>query len=64
MDGVIKVYKYGDSVGDDSSYLGCLIPRSGKNDTIRVIHFGKVDPTDKIRQSVVDARYEMFLTGG
>ena len=61
MDQVIKVYKYGDSAGDDDSYLGCLIPRSGKNDTIRVIHFGKVDSVDKIRQSVVDARYEMFL---
>ncbi len=63
MDQAIKVYKYGDSVGDDDSYLGCLVPRSGKNDTIRVIHFGKVDPTDKVKQSVVDNRYEMYLSG-
>ncbi len=61
MDQPLKVYKYGSAVGDDDSYLGCLTPRSGKNDTIRVIHFGKVDPTDKIRQSAIDARYEMFL---
>ncbi len=61
MDGAILIYKYGDGVEDDDSYLGCLVPRSGKNDTIRVIHFGKVDPTDKVKQSVVDARYEMFL---
>ena len=61
MDGAIQVYKYGSAVGDDSSHLGCLVPRSGKNDTIRVIHFGKVDSTDKVRQSVVDARYEMYL---
>ena len=61
MDQAIKVYKYGNEVGDDDSFLGCLIPRSGKNDTIRVIHFGKVDPTDKLKQSAVDARYEMYL---
>ncbi len=62
MDQPLKVYKYGGGAEDDDSYLGCLVPRSGKNDTIRVIHFGKVDPTDKIRQSVVDARYEMYLS--
>ncbi len=62
MDQAILIYKYGNTVGDDDSYLGCLVPRSGENDTVRVIHFGKVDPTDKVKQSVVDARYEMFLT--
>ena len=61
MDQAILIYKFGTAVGDDSSYLGCLVPRSGKNDTVRVMHFGKVDPTDKIKQSAVDARYEMFL---
>lgn len=61
MDQAILIYKYGVSVGDDNSYLGCLVPRSGKSGIVRVIHFGKIDPTDKVRQSVVDARYEMFL---
>ena len=59
MDQAISVYRY----GDDDSYLGCLVPRSGKNDTVRVVHFGQVDPTDKLKQSAVDARYEMFLPG-
>ena len=58
----ISIYKYGNEVGDDDSLLGCLVPRSGKNDTIRVIHFGQVSPTDKLKQTVVDARYEMYLT--
>jgi len=62
MDQAILIYKYGSTLVDDDSYLGCLVPRSGKNDTIRVLHFGKVDPTDKVKQSVVDARYEMFLS--
>jgi len=62
MDQAILIYKYGNTPADDDSYLGCLVPRSGKNDTVRVIHFGKVDSTDKVKQSAVDARYEMFLT--
>ncbi len=61
MDQVINVYRYGSEVGDDDSFLGCLTSRRGKNDTVRVMHFGKIDPTDKIRQSMVDARYEMYL---
>jgi len=62
MDQPLMVYKYGSEEGvDDNSYVGCLTPRSGKNDTVRVIHFGKVDPTDKVKQSAVDARYEMYL---
>jgi hypothetical protein len=61
MDRAILIYKYGTAIGDDDSYLGCLTLRPGKNDAVRVIHFGKIDPTDKVKQSVVDARYEMFL---
>ena len=61
MDQAILIYKFGNTPADDDSYLGCLVPRSGKNDTLRVIHFGKVDPTDKMKQSVVDGRYEMYL---
>ena len=62
MDSPISVYRYGSEVGDDDSFLGCLTPRQGKNDTVRVMHFGKIDTTDKLRQSMVDARYEMYLS--
>jgi len=61
MDQEISVYRFGNEVGDDDSFLGCLVPRSGRNDTVRVVHFGKIDPTDKLKQSVVDARYVMYL---
>ena len=66
MDTAIQIYKYGNTVADDDSHLGCLVPRSGKNDSVRVMHFGQVDPTstDKVKQSVVDARYEMYLSEG
>jgi hypothetical protein len=62
MDGPIAVYQYGNEPGDDEhSLVGCLKPVQGRNDTIRVLHFGQVDPTDRLKQSMVDARYRMEL---
>ena len=63
MDGAIAVYKYGNEQGDDEHALvGCLSPVQGRNDAIRVMHFGQVDPTNRIKQSMVDARYRMELS--
>lgn len=63
MDGPIAVYKYGSEPGDDEHELvGCLSPARGRNDSIRVMHFGQVDPTNKLKQSMVDARYIMELS--
>ena len=62
MDGPIAVYQYGNEPGADAHALvGCLTPVQGRNDTIRVLHFGQVDPTDRLKQSMVDARYRMEL---
>lgn len=61
MDHTISVYRFGTGADDDQSHLGCLSPRSGKNDSVRVIHFGQVNETDKLRQAAVDARYVMYL---
>jgi len=63
MDGAIAVYKYGIEPGDDEHALvGCLSPVHGRNDAIRLMHFGQVDPTDRLKQSMVDARYRMELS--
>ena len=63
MDGAIAVYKYGTEPGDDEHALvGCLSPVHGRNDAIRLMHFGQVDPTDRLKQSMVDARYRMELS--
>lgn len=68
MDGPIPVWNFGNVTGDfvegDPSsqvFLGCLKPRPGKNDTVRVLHFGQINNTDKLKQSVVDARYYMEI---
>jgi len=62
MDTVIAVYRYGDDSVDDQSLLGCLSPARGRNDALRVFHFGQMTPTDRLRQSMVDCWYEMELT--
>lgn len=69
MGNEIGVWNYGGEEGDydpnDSNtqlFLGCLKPRAGNNDSIRVFHFGQTDKTDKLKQSAVDARYVMYLS--
>lgn len=57
MDGVISTFRLGTGPDDDQSLLVCLQPRSGKNDSVRVIHFGQIEKTDRLTQGVVDARY-------
>ncbi|MEN6367693.1 MAG: hypothetical protein ABFC88_12855 [Thermoguttaceae bacterium] len=63
MDGAIAVYQYGDGPDDDEHALvGCLSPAQGRNDAIRVLHFGQIDPNTRLKQSMVDARYVMEIS--
>jgi hypothetical protein len=63
MDGAIPVYQYGNEPGDDEqAFIGCLLPVHGRNEAIRLLHFGQVDPTDRLKQSMVDARYRMEIS--
>jgi hypothetical protein len=64
----IPVWNYGNEPGDyveadpqTHLFIGCLLPRPGKNDSIRLFNFGQTDKTDKLKQSAVDARYVMYL---
>lgn len=58
----IPIKKFGSDMGDDGSLLGCLRPRTGKNDSIRVIHFGQISKIDRIKQSQIDGRYVLYLS--
>jgi len=63
MDGAIAVYRYGSGADDDEHVLvGCLSPAQGRHDAIRVMHFGQINPTDRLKQSMVDARYRMEIS--
>lgn len=63
-DRCIPIFRYGDpaqTAENDQTQLGHLSPRSGRNDSVRVLHFGQLSKVDRIKQSQVDARYYMYL---
>jgi hypothetical protein len=63
-DTCISVFRHGDiaqTPENDGTLLGRLLPRTGKNDSVRSIHFGQLNKVDKLKQSQVDARYVMYL---
>lgn len=59
----ITIRKYGPTTPtpDDGTILGCLRPRTDISDGVRIIHFGQVSKTDRLKQSQIDGRYVMYL---
>jgi len=59
----IPIYRFGPDTGgvDDQSLLGCLTEMRGKNESIKLIHFGQIGRTERIRQAAVDGKFEMYL---
>ena len=63
MDAPIPIYQYGGLPGDDETVcIGVMEPRNKRGDAVRVMHFGQADLTNRVKQSLVDARYLLFLT--
>jgi hypothetical protein len=61
LDNPIPLLRLGKEPGDDGSLVCCLLPRTGRNDALRVYHFGQTDATDRQKQVMVDARYVGYL---
>lgn len=59
----INVLKYGDGPDDDDSFLDCLLLSIGRNDILRVNHFGQVERTNRVLQATVEGKYTMTLGG-
>ena len=58
MDAPIPIFKYGNEPGDDETVcIGVMEPRKNRGEAVRVMHFGQADLTNRIKQSLVDARY-------
>ena len=63
MDAPIPIYKFGNQSGDDETVIiGVMEPRRVRGDAVRVMHLGQADLTNRIKQTLVDARYLMYLT--
>lgn len=62
MAGPIPIHNYGnqpDDTGDE--LIGCLRLRGRNSDGVELFNFGQVEKTDRVKQAIVNARYEMFL---
>ena len=55
----ISIYKKGRGLEDDGTLVGCLQVNKGRNDAVRIYHFGQVDKDTRVRQSEVDAVFSM-----
>jgi len=56
----VPIYKKGTGPEDDEDVLiGCLQVKKGRNEAVRIYHFGQVDRDTRVRQSEVDALYGM-----
>jgi len=55
----IPIYKKGPGAEDDDSLVGCLQAHKGRNEAVRIFHFGQLDRHTRVRQSEVDALYNM-----
>lgn len=55
----IHVYRFGDSIEDDDSFIGCYDLRSDLVEPLRVNHLTPLDIHTRLCQSTVDGRYRM-----
>jgi len=59
----IPVYKYGNTVDDDDSLIGCLSLQQDrkKRERIQISHFGQVAPNTKLLQASVEGHFIINL---
>jgi len=58
----IEVYRYGDGILDDKSYIGTLKLLQGQGEKLQTAHFGQIGSSTNQEQAIVEGHYEMFLT--
>lgn len=58
----IPIYKRGTGVDDDDSLVGCLTVRNREPEAVMTWHFGQKSKDDRLRESEVDALYDMVIT--
>ena len=58
----IPVYRYGPDPVDDDTLVGCLVIRDPSAYSAEIWNFGQIGKDDRVRQSEVNASFEMNLT--
>lgn len=59
----IPVFRFGNGVDDDNSFLGCykLLQSKANADLLELNHFGRIDQSVPLMQATVEGHYEMEL---
>jgi len=57
----IEVYKYGNGVLDDSTFIECLHAMDGFRRRLQISHFGQLQPSDDILMASIERHYHMVL---
>ena len=57
LEGALPINRH----GDGGELIGCLTPDRSSREIVKIIHFGQVDETVKVRQSAVIANFELCL---
>jgi len=60
----IPIFRYGIGAGDDETLIGCLTQRKGFSEPARLISFGQISQVERVRQAVVDGKFEIFVSTG
>lgn len=55
----IPVFRYGNRLGDDQTYVGCLQTLVTKGDEVRVSRFGQANPDTRLAQASIDGSFRM-----
>ena len=61
LGGAICVFRLGDGLEDDQSFLGRLTLLQGEGDALETNHLGQIDRKTKIVQAMVEAHYRLEL---
>lgn len=59
----ISVFKFGNGIEDDQSFVGCLqlLQNRESRDYVEINHFGQIDVQTKLMQASVEGHYKMVL---
>ena len=63
LDQPLNIYKCGPDTGgvDDGTHIGCAKVLDESKLGVRVIHFSQIDQTDRVKQAMVSAAFEIEL---
>lgn len=55
----IDIFKFGDGVDDDDTFLECARIRFENRELVQISHFGQIDPDKRLVQATVEGHYRM-----